>query len=179
VVIVGIDPGSVRAGLASLKLAGPTEGRAVQVLDASVFTMRGDGLAERLAYLHRCIVDYLAEQGASMVWVEVPFAGRNYHSFRVLSECLGVIRVATWNVTRSSLREVSPAQAKQFVTGSGAATKLAVARAIAVRLGISYSAHLEGEAGDALAVAYYGAASGDDGLRARQQARNRSRGKAG
>jgi len=100
-VVMGIDPGSTRAGLVAL------DGHSRLVIRRCL-TLSGE-LPIRLAALYRHTAHLLEESKAAIVAVENPLHHRNLHTTDLLSRALGIVQLAA--VQRGLLTlEYRPAQ---------------------------------------------------------------------
>ncbi len=135
--ILGVDPGSRATGWAILEndvevahgLGGLPRLRAAGVLR----TRPEEDFADRLASLFSSMESLLQAQRPNFAAVERVFSGVNPQSLIALGEARGVILLA---LARSGIpsSELTPAEVKKSVTGSGVAEKEQVRRMLAAIL---------------------------------------------
>ena len=145
-IVLGIDPGSLRTGYGLVELAG---GR-VRAVAFGVAQGRGASLAERLAAIGRALDAVLDLHRPDVVGIEQAFHAANARSTLVLGQARGM---ALWLVARRDLpvHEYAPRSVKLSVTGEGGAGKAQVA-AMVMRL-LALPSRPPADAADALAVA--------------------------
>lgn len=124
------------------------EGSRLVCSACGVILPRGEHLAARLASLRATLADVLARHAPTEAAVEDVFHHRNARSAFVLGQARGAALVA---LAEAGLEPAAypPAMVKRVVTGSGAADKAQVARAVRAIFGVDAPA----DAADALAVA--------------------------
>ena len=147
--VLGVDPGSVRTGWALV------EGTATRpaMVGADVIELpRNLTFSLRLAALRERFDGVLDRHHPEVAVVESPFHGINARSALQLAHARGVILAALGH-RGIAVEEYSPATIKKTVTGSGRADKDQVRRMVQAVLGVSLP---EGESdlSDALAAAY-------------------------
>lgn len=146
--VVGVDPGMASTGLAAV---GATRG-APSVAAASTFrTPAGMPEAERLLALHRAVTATLGEHRPEAVAVESLMWGKNAGSAMGVARATGVILLAAAEAG-IAVHEYAPLEVKMAVTGSGAAAKQDVRRALGRLHGLT-DVPEEPDAADAVAVA--------------------------
>jgi crossover junction endodeoxyribonuclease RuvC len=131
--------------------AGGTE-RAVRLVECGVVRTRPDlALAARLAILFDGMTEILERHRPDAVAVEGLFHGRNARSALILGHARGIVLLAA---TRAGLAvaEISPAEVKRAVTGTGSATKPQVG-AMVMRLLHLTSSPAPADAADGVAIA--------------------------
>jgi crossover junction endodeoxyribonuclease RuvC len=147
-IILGVDPGSLRTGYGVIE----TDGRRHVLVEKGVFAPAAAlGLAERLHFIHRGIVEVIARIHPDALAVEDLFHAVNTRSALVLGHVRGAVLLAG-AAAGVPVSAFAPATVKVQVTGFGRAEKVQVAMMVARLLGL----HGDGEAGDAadaLAVA--------------------------
>lgn len=146
--LLGIDPGSRHCGWGVVDRHGSrTLAIAWGRWSPAPALPLPDRLAELAAGLRQVIEDYEPERTA----VERVFHGVSARSLIVLAEARGVILA---ELARAGLpvAELSPAEVKSAVTGSGRADKQQVARMVRLQLQLP-ARRILGDAADALAVA--------------------------
>ena len=146
--ILGVDPGSRAAGWAVVSFDGPPRLLAAGVLRPDTATP----FAERLLALHDALLAVVAREKPDEAAVERVFSGVNPQSLITLGEARGVLLLA---LARASLpvAEVTPAEIKKTVTGTGQAGKEQVRRMVLSLLGAPGGSRLAIDAADAAAVA--------------------------
>jgi len=147
--VLGIDPGSIRCGYALLEDLG---GRVPLLREAGTWSL-GDGkpLPDRLARLQAALAEVLAQHKPDLLCLEESFVHKNVHSAMVLGHARGVI-LAGCATAGLRILELSPAEAKKSVAGSGRANKDAVAEMCRRQLALE-TLPVGPDASDALALA--------------------------
>lgn len=147
-IILGVDPGSLRTGYGVID----TNGRRHQLVESGVIAPRASSaLPERLRFIHdgiRALIERLRPEAMA---VEDVFHAVNSRTALVLGHVRGVVLLAG---AQSSVPvcTLPPATVKHQVTGSGAAAKAQVAFMVAQLLELPGGGR-PGDASDALAVA--------------------------
>jgi crossover junction endodeoxyribonuclease RuvC len=124
----------------------------ITLVECGVIRTRADqSLAVRLAVIFDGITELLERHRPDAIAVEGLFHGRNARSALVLGHARGVVLLAA---TRAGLAvaEISPAEVKRAVTGTGAATKPQVG-AMVMRLLRLAAAPTPADAADGVAIA--------------------------
>ncbi|MGQ0553296.1 MAG: crossover junction endodeoxyribonuclease RuvC [Planctomycetota bacterium] len=177
--ILGIDPGSLRAGWGVVE----EQGSKLSLRGVGVIKLPArEPLAVRLGTLHAQLTGIVASYAPARVVIESVFHGVNSRSLITLGEARGVAMAAA-GAAGVEVLALSPAEVKKAVTGNGAATKSQVAHMVGVLLGPEARNQLQVgrkpvhalDATDALAAAIAGlrrtgAASSGSALLARAQA---------
>ena len=147
-VIVGLDPGSLRTGYAVIA----TQGSRLQWLEGGTWRApRGETLSRRLLVLHRALDDLLARARPDALAMEECFMGRHARAALVLGHARGALMTAA--LARGvCLFEYAPRLIKLAATGTGGASKVQV-QAMVRRLVAGTPGELAEDAADALAVA--------------------------
>jgi crossover junction endodeoxyribonuclease RuvC len=125
---------------------------AVRLLECGVVRTRStDPLAVRLGTLFDGVTELIERHRPDAVAVEGLFHGRNARSALVLGHARGVVLLAA---TRAGLTvaEISPAEVKRAVTGTGSATKTQVG-AMVMKLLRLVAAPKPADAADGVAIA--------------------------
>ena len=161
-VVLGFDPGTIRAGYGALVRA--PEGPRLLVCGVLAAPARA-GVPERLGHMAEAIEILLDRLRPSAVAVESAFAARNVRSALRIGEARG-LALASAARRGIPVYEIAPASAKKAVVGHGGASKEQVAAMVQTILGASIDA--PSDATDALALAL--AWLSDDGRRARLDA---------
>ena len=148
-IILGIDPGSLRCGYALLEDLG---GRVPLVRETGVWVL-GDGkpLPVRLARLQESLDELLGRAKPDLLSMEQTFVHKNVASAMVLCHARGVImgRCAGRGM---NVHEYAPSSVKQAIAGSGRASKEAVADMVRRQLSLQELPD-SADATDALAIA--------------------------
>jgi len=128
--ILGVDPGSRATGWALVTFAPSPALEASGVLR----TPAGLDFAGRLRFLRDGLATVLRERRPDAASVERVFAGVNPQSLITLGEARGVLLLALAEAG-VPVAEVTPAEVKRAVTGTGAAGKEQVRRMVTALLG--------------------------------------------
>ncbi len=163
--ILGVDPGSRAAGWAVVDFTA-----APRLVAAGVIRPPASlPFTERLAHLHRALTEIAAREAPQAAVVEKVFAGVNAQSLIALGEARGVLLLALAQ-TGLSPAEITPAEIKRAVAGTGAAEKEQVRRMVTALLGKRLALDAADAAAAALAhgfvVARRGATRGPEALAA-------------
>lgn len=146
-IILGIDPGSVRTGFGAIK----KEGYKLIHLKSGILNMRGASKKnDRLVVLDKNINDLINALKPNRVGVEKVFFAKNQKTALEVAEARGVILAA---IAKKSIPiiEITPTQTKIAVTGDGKASKKAVMAMTKRLLGVPDK--LLDDVSDALAIA--------------------------
>lgn len=146
--ILGIDPGTTRIGVGVIKKEG---GRLIHEKSGLLRLPGEGGAAAQLVAIRRALETLLEETRPERVGVEKLFFSKNKKTALAVSQARGVI-IQTVAARGIPLVELSPAEAKMAVTGSGNADKKTVARMVGMLLKTSFSGAID-DATDALAIA--------------------------
>lgn len=152
--IVGIDPGSRVAGYAFIRgrVAKPMLPRDFEVIDAGVMRAPLDlDMAGRIGLLHEALHGLLAEHEPEACVLEKAFCDKNPATAIKLGEARGAF-IAACARTRVRTFEITPAEVKKTLTGSGRADKDLVASALKSLMGFDRG-KLPHDVTDALAIA--------------------------
>lgn len=147
-VILGVDPGSIRTGYGIIE----SDGRRHRLIEKGVLAPpRRAELPERLRFIHAGVAGLIDRIHPDILAVEDLFHAVNTRSAIVLAHVRGVILEAG-AAARIPVHAFAPATVKVQVTGYGQAEKAQVALMVSRLLGLSSDA-APGDAMDALAVA--------------------------
>jgi len=147
-IILGVDPGSVRTGYGLIE----SDGRRHRLVEHGVLAPpRRALLPERLQFVHGGIIGVIARLHPEVLAVEGLFHAVNTRSAIVLAHVRGVILQAG-AASRLPVLEFAPATVKLQVAGFGQAEKTQVASMVCRLLSLP-SDTAAGDATDALAVA--------------------------
>lgn len=147
-VILGVDPGSWKAGYGVVQ----ARGAALQHLAHGVIHAGAAGLSlpERLGRLYQGFTELMEQYRPEVMAVESVFHSRNARSSLILGHARGVILLAGIHAG-VLVEEYSPLSVKQALTGFGAAEKQQVRFMVRSILGLRTFPPID--ASDALAVA--------------------------
>lgn len=147
--ILGIDPGTARMGYGIVEDAGGSRDRAVAY---GCLETPPDMLPEkRLQHLYRSVVELILEHKPDALAVEELFFGRNVTTAIHVGQARGIVLLAAAD-NGIPVREFTPAQVKQSVTGWGRAEKAQVQQMVRTLLGLREVPSPD-DVADALAVA--------------------------
>ena len=153
-IVLGIDPGTAALGWGVIDRTGGS----LRLLDVGCLETSADlGLPDRLLAIHRFLVELIARHDPAIVAVERLFFSRNAQTAFAVGQARGVVLLAAAESGRI-VREATPNEVKQAVTGSGRADKTQVGKMVAVCLGLAEAPRPD-DAADALAVAIWAANS--------------------
>jgi crossover junction endodeoxyribonuclease RuvC len=145
--ILGIDPGSIHTGYGLIE----TVGKSIKVVSCGAVSPKADWpLAQRLAYIHRSILDLVTTFKPKAMALEDVFTFKNVRGTIKLAQARAASILAA-SLSDIPVFEYSPALVKNTVTGSGRADKTQVAFMVSSILGLTES--LASDVTDALAVA--------------------------
>lgn len=151
-VILGVDPGSIRTGYGAIE----TDGRRHRLIEMGVLAPPARAsLAERLHALHQGVSGVIRRLGPDLLAVEDLFHAVNVRSALVLGHVRGVVVLAGAEAGLE-VAAFPPATVKAHVTGYGRAEKAQVALVVSRLLALGRD-EPPGDATDALAVALCGA----------------------
>ena len=147
-IILGVDPGSLRTGYGVIE----TDGRRHALVESGVVAAAASlPLAERLHAIHRGIAAVIGRVRPDVLAVEDVFHAANTRSALVLGHVRGAVLLAG-AAAGVPVTAFPPATVKVQVTGFGRAEKAQVALMVARILGLEGDGEA-GDASDALAVA--------------------------
>jgi crossover junction endodeoxyribonuclease RuvC len=147
-IILGVDPGSLRTGYGAID----TDGRRHRLLEKGfIGPSRSLPLPERLRLIHAGVAELIGRLRPDVLAVEDVFHATNTRTALVLGHVRGVVLLAGAEAGLP-VHEFPPATVKQQITGFGRAEKGQVAFMVARLLGLPGEGEA-GDASDALAVA--------------------------
>lgn len=130
--ILGLDPGSLKTGFGLVR----RQGSSLILVEAGCLSCPKDmELPARLAHICRSLRDLLESRRPDLASLEAPFHGINSRSLIVLAQARGAL-LATLALGGVEIREYSPAEVKSAVTGNGRADKEQVSRMVRLLLGV-------------------------------------------
>ncbi len=147
--MLGIDPGTATMGYG---VVCGTAGKPARLVECGVVRTRaGELLSDRLAVIFDAVTELLRRHQPQAIAVEGLFHGRNARSALILGHARGVVLLAA---ARGGLTpaEISPAEVKRAVTGTGAASKAQVAAMVTRLLNLA-TAPSPADAADGVAIA--------------------------
>lgn len=147
--MLGVDPGTATLGYGVVTGG---VGRSARLVECGVVRTRAtEELSARLATIFEGVAELLERHRPDVVAVEGLFHGKNARSALVLGHARGVVLLA---VARAGLpvAEISPAEVKRAMTGTGAASKPQVGEMV-MRLLHLVSAPAPADAADGVAIA--------------------------
>ena len=151
-IILGVDPGSLRTGYGAIA----SDGRRHRLLEKGVLAPPPTAaLSDRLRLIHDGLVEVIARLQPEALAVEDVFHAVNSRSALVLGHVRGVVLLAGAEAGLP-IQAYPPATVKVQVTGYGRAQKAQVALMVERLLGLPGGGEA-GDAADALAVALCGA----------------------
>ena len=153
--ILGVDPGSRAAGWAIVDFTASPVLAGAGVLRPPLT----GSFAERLAYLHAALASVIAAERPDAAAVERVFSGVNPQSLIALGEARGVLLLALAQAGIPTA-EVTPAEIKRAVAGSGNAEKEQVRRMVTALLGKRLALDAADAAAAALAHGFVAARRG-------------------
>lgn len=152
IAVVGIDPGSRILGWGVVEACGS---KIAYVSHGIIKPKRADRM-RRIVDICDGLQDIFSRLTPFVLAIETAFVGRNIHTALVLGEvrgaCIATASFAIHGERPCDIREYTPRQVKQSVTGSGAASKDSVRYMARQILGIPDD-NMPDDAWDALAVA--------------------------
>jgi crossover junction endodeoxyribonuclease RuvC len=145
--VLGVDPGSNATGFGLIERK---DGSIRHLRHGVIRPPSGQGLAERLHYLHRELFELLRVEEPEVAVVERVFMAANPRSALVLGQARGAL-LASLGMAGVRVAELAARQVKKAVTGNGAADKRQMQTMVKGLL--SLDAAPPTDAADALALA--------------------------
>jgi crossover junction endodeoxyribonuclease RuvC len=147
-IILGLDPGTTRAGYGLIQVeAGKT-----QLIGAGVLKVPEKGSkADILEAIRNAIAKLCAEHAPKVIAIEKLFFAKNRKTALAVAEARGVMLMAA-REAGADIREYSPNEVKMAVTGYGSADKKAVLKMVRLILKAPDLKVID-DASDALAIA--------------------------
>lgn len=148
-IVLGIDPGTIRMGYAFVEYKNDKlqKVHSVGFIDISDISEHSEKLKIIFEELEQLIEKFTPEEMA----IEAPFYGKNVQSMLKLGRAQG-IAMAIGFINRMSVTEYSPKKIKLSITGNGNASKEQVAAVLKNIISFNYNEKYY-DATDALAVA--------------------------
>ena len=147
--MLGIDPGTATSGFGVVGLSPAGAARLIEC--GVVRTRAGMPLPVRLGIVYDGLCELIERHQPDAIAVEGLFHGRNARSALILGHARGVVLLAAERAAKPVI-EISPAEVKRAVTGTGAAAKAQVAAMVTRLLGL-VSAPTPADAADGVAIA--------------------------
>ena len=151
-IVLGIDPGVANTGYG---IVAHDRGRLFALDGGVVETPAGLDAGARLAEIHRRVGELMDGYKPDAVAVEDLYFGANARSAFAVGQARGVVLLAAAQ-RDLPVREATPSEVKSAVCGDGRADKAAVARMVALVLGMA-ELPTPDDAADALAIAIWAA----------------------
>lgn len=150
-IVLGIDPGIETCGYGVIRGVS----QHVQALAYGIVATKSDEpTAERLMRIHAALSDLMRQYGPERVAVERLYFNRNVGSAIAVGQARGVALLAAAQ-HGLPVREYTPPEVKQAVSGYGSAEKQQVLRMVRTILGVGPEP-MRDDAADALAIALCG-----------------------
>lgn len=147
-IILGIDPGTTRAGYGVIRVSGSE----TTLIAAGILKVpKGADKATLLEAIKNGVTKLCAEYSPSLVAIEKLFFAKNRKTALAVAEARGVMLMAA-KEAGADIREYSPNEVKMAVTGYGGADKKAVLKMVRLILR-SPELKVIDDASDALAIA--------------------------
>ena len=144
-IILGIDPGTERAGYGVIR----TEGGRAAFIEAGLISVPSKDRSERLWHIKRGVDALIAKHAPALLAVEKLFFMKNTTTGMAVAEARGVILLAAHEGDVPT-REYAPTEVKMAVAGYGHADKIAIQKMVRLILGARDLALID-DAADALA----------------------------
>lgn len=147
--VLGVDPGTATTGFAIARML--RSGRLEAVEYGTIRTPAGMPLVRRLGAICRAIEDLGEGHALQIMAVEQLFFGRSARNVFAVGQARGAALVAAARLGLE-VREYTPMQVKQAVTGHGRAAKAQVQAMVKALYGLDRTPRPD-DAADALAIA--------------------------
>ncbi len=148
-VVLGIDPGTATMGYG---VVSSVPGGMARLAECGVVRTRATStFAARLGAVYEGVCELIARHQPDAIAVEGLFHGRNARSALLLGHARGVVLLAAGQAARPVM-EISPAEVKRAVTGTGSAGKAQVSAMVTRLLGLA-TAPSPADASDGVAIA--------------------------
>lgn len=157
-IILGIDPGSLRTGFGIIRI----EKNKLSLIDSGVFTFKSEELMHlRLKKIYARLSEKITGYKPDTMAIETAFFGKNVQSALKLGYARGAALLAAANAGLD-IYEYSPREVKKAVTGNGAAAKEQVSFMVKTILTLK-SKKITTDESDALGIAICHAFRGRQG----------------
>ncbi len=147
--MLGIDPGTAICGFGVVRVG--SDQRAMLVECGVVRTRAGEPLPTRLLTISDCVTSLIERHRPDVIALENVFHGNNARSALVLGHARGVVMLAAARHD-IAVAEITPAEVKRAIGGSGAAGKEQVAMMVTRLLRLSAPPR-PADAADGVAIA--------------------------
>ena len=147
-IILGIDPGLADTGYGIVQKSGQ---QCTALNYGSITTPAGCALPDRLQLLYNGIIELIAKHNPQQIGIEALFFAKNAKTAILVSHARGVAMLAA-KQAGCEIREFTPLQIKQALTGYGRADKNQIQQMVKTILKLD-AAPQPNDAADALAVA--------------------------
>ncbi len=147
-IVLGIDPGTTRAGYGVLK---KESGKLIFLEGGLISSPQTNNQGDRLLALERGLQKIIESAKPDVAGIERLYLTKNKKTAVRVAEARGVI-IKTLSAKRVPIEEFPPSSVKLAVTGSGTADKKAVAKMVSLILHVDTSKMID-DATDALAIA--------------------------
>lgn len=147
-IILGIDPGTTRAGFAAVSC----DHSGFLASDTGIIEVRSPTQVERLMELHRGLEKIIRSCRPHAVAVERLFFSKNVKTALPVAESRGVILLTT-ALAGTILHEYTPQEVKLAVTGDGRADKAQVRKMVRMSLSGGRDLKATDDVFDAIAIA--------------------------
>jgi crossover junction endodeoxyribonuclease RuvC len=151
--VLGLDPGSRTAGYAFIRarVSEPRLPRDFAVLDAGVLRADADlPISTRIALMHDAIHGLMDQHRPAVLVLEKAFVDKNVSTALKLGEVRGAFIAAAGRLG-IRVEEITPAEVKKTIAGTGAAAKEQVSLALRALMGFDRGASPH-DVTDALAI---------------------------
>jgi crossover junction endodeoxyribonuclease RuvC len=162
-ILLGIDPGLRVAGYSVISCTGSR----VQLIDLGFLEQKSsESVQHRVGRFCEFAEDKINEHSVNAIALETPFLGKNAQTFLKLGYLRGTLYQLAYK-HKLELHEFAPRQIKQAITGSGAAQKDQVARALFMMFpGLTkFKCTVRNDVTDALGIGLCGAMQASSNLR--------------
>jgi len=161
VIVLGIDPGTASLGYGIVERIA---GRLREVDHGCLTTSPDTSLPERLLEIHALVDELISLHQPDLLGVERLFFSRNVQTAFAVGQARGVVLLAAAE-HGTPVREATPNEVKNAITGYGSADKEQVQRMVQLVLGMSELPRPD-DAADALAIATWVANTERAGIKA-------------
>ncbi|MBD3185169.1 crossover junction endodeoxyribonuclease RuvC [Candidatus Poribacteria bacterium] len=148
-IVLGVDPGTAITGYGLV--SDSSDGSLHQIDYGVIRTKAKTPYPQRVKKIHEGINSLIDEYKPDVVAIEELFFNKNISTAMLVAQARGVV-ILTSAIAELELREYTPIQVKQAVTGYGRADKAQIQQMIKVLLGLSEIPKPD-DAADALALA--------------------------
>ncbi|MCX2523372.1 crossover junction endodeoxyribonuclease RuvC [Larsenimonas rhizosphaerae] len=145
-IILGIDPGSIRTGFGVIRV----EGTSLAYIDSGCIRITADNLPQKLAQVYAGVAELIAMHRPEELAIEQVFMAKNADSALKLGQARGAAIVCGAN-HGLPVSEYAARLVKQTIAGHGNADKHQVEQMVTLTLGID--GPLQSDGADALAIA--------------------------